>query len=175
MKMRLQCGCHHSKHVKCLLGRKFGSLTVIRFHSVRTPHAYWVCRCKCKREISVSGSNLKGVHPVQSCGCIRIVHGHHRRSKTSPTYRSWAHMIQRCTNSNFRQWSDYGGRGITVCKWWRGKHGFEHFLTDMGERPRNTTLDRFPDNNSGYSLSNCRWATRREQRSTQRPARKKAA
>jgi hypothetical protein len=74
-------------------------------------------------------------------------------------------MIQRCTNQKHRRFADYGGRGITVCPaWWT----FTSFLTDMGERPEGTTLDRV-DVNGNYEPGNCRWATTSEQNKNRRP------
>ena len=81
-------------------------------------------------------------------------------------------MIQRCANENHIAFFRYAGRGITVCDRWRGEHGFENFLADMGERPEGTTLDR-RDNDTGYTPQNCRWATRKEQRANQRQPRKR--
>ena len=75
---------------------------------------------------------------------------------------SWIAMKQRCSNPNNVGYRLYGARGIKVCKRWLGKQGFENFLADLGERPRDKTLDR-KKNRLGYEPSNCRWATAAEQ------------
>lgn len=63
-------------------------------------------------------------------------HGHGGRSARRHVYRAWAGLIQRCTNANYVQFKDYGGRGIKVCARWRK---FENFLADMGE-PRKSVV-----------------------------------
>jgi hypothetical protein len=121
-------------------------------------HVQWQCRCQCGAEKPVR-AQLLILGAAQSCGCLQrelsTIHGHHN----SLTYSTWENMIQRCTNVNYRRYKDYGGRGITVYKRWLK---FKNFLTDMGERPPGTTLDR-KDNNKGYYKANCRWATKEEQ------------
>lgn len=69
-------------------------------------------------------------------------------------------MKQRCLNPNSQRWDDYGGRGITICKRWLDS--FENFYTDMGERPKQLSLDRI-NNDGNYEPSNCRWATAKQQ------------
>jgi len=69
-------------------------------------------------------------------------------------------MRRRCTDSRVKQYANYGGRGICVCKEWAGS--FDTFVRDMGPRPPGTTLDRI-NNDGNYEPGNCRWSTRFEQ------------
>jgi hypothetical protein len=89
----------------------------------------------------------------------RTQHGHFSGGKMSPTYVSWVMMKQRCLNPNYTTFWRYGGKGITVCKEWLN---FNNFLSDMGERPSGTSIDR-KDGTKGYYPENCRWATKAEQ------------
>lgn len=80
------------------------------------------------------------------------------RSQTRE-YGIWKAMIQRCTNPNHKQYRDYGGRGVRVCKSWKS---FDNFFLDMGKCPPGLTLER--TNNSGnYEKSNCVWASHKTQ------------
>jgi len=95
--------------------------------------------------------------PHKTIGTPNELHGKHDTSE----YRIWRHIKDRCLNPKNRRYSDYGGRGITVCDAWQ--HSFSAFLEDVGERPSNKhSIDRV-DNDKGYSKENCRWATDQEQ------------
>jgi hypothetical protein len=81
-------------------------------------------------------------------------------------------MFDRCDNPDNAMYINYGGRGIRICDRWTEPNGqgFANFLTDMGERPDGTSLDRI-DVNGNYEPSNCRWATVKEQANNKRTSR----
>jgi hypothetical protein len=83
-------------------------------------------------------------------------HGHTVGETYSRTYQSWQAMLARVRYVERDSKKKHAARGITVCDRWQS---FEHFLSDMGERPEGMTLDCYPDNDGNYEPSNCRWAT----------------
>ena len=82
------------------------------------------------------------------------------------SHTSWRGMKERCSNKNYKQFMDYGGRGIKVCDRWM--QSFENFVADMGERPsREYSIERI-DNDLDYNKDNCKWALRSEQNANKR-------
>lgn len=50
-----------------------------------------------------------------------------KKFKEHKLYRTYHGMITRCYNKNHEHYDRYGGRGIFVCKEWKGKDGFYNF------------------------------------------------
>ena len=169
------------RKIELELGSRYGNLTIVKevepaYNSKMEIIRRVECNCDCGNNAIVRLLNLRYGN-TKSCGCGQrkissltmsktlLKHGRNKKGNTKPEYVSWQSMKQRCYNTNKDNFSNYGGRGIKVCDRW--KDSFINFFTDMGERPEGYTLDRI-NNDGNYELSNCRWATYKEQRNNQR-------
>lgn len=120
-----------------------------------------VYKCFCGKYFVYNVNHVRAGR-CKGCGCS-ILRGTHGMTCT-PTWYSWQSMKTRCENPNASDYERYGGRGIRICERWSS---FDNFFADMGERPKNTTLDRI-DVNGDYCPENCKWSDHVEQQRNKR-------
>jgi len=159
-------------------GMRFGKLVAICPVGKDSCGRYvWECKCDCGKITTKDSGGLLG-GKTQSCGCIRrsilINRNKTQLSKHNLSnhilFRKWAGMKDRCSNSNGKEYKDYGGRGIKICDDWldtdNGFINFYNWAINNGWRDK-LTLDRI-DVNGNYCPENCRWITNLEQQRNQR-------
>ena len=162
-----------------LIGEKYDLLTVIKegngyiSPSGKKKSKTWMCKCQCGNTTEVRTDSLKSGN-TKSCGCkwraSVTKHGHckkrpHSRRSTME-YSSWQHMKARCHNPNHAEYSNYGGRGITICDEW--KDDFQAFYNYIGKCPIGcNSIDRI-NVNGNYEPGNVRWSNPIEQARNQR-------
>lgn len=167
----LSCGkCDFRKRVlgENVIGKKYGTLTVINeLPPLKVNNrTFRMVQVKCDCGVIKEG-RLSKIKITKSCGCLsvesliasRITHG----LSNSRIYGIWQGMQNRCYNKNVPAYRYYGAKGVFVCDEW--KNSFEVFYEwsmNNGYTDK-LTLDRYPDYRGGYTPSNCRWATNKEQ------------
>lgn len=147
------------------VGARCGMLEVIAVSGPRGPRSQRVltvrCDCGVTKEICRTGWGTS-----RSCGCVQYRRGGHG-SSGSPEYRAWLSMRSRCENPADAAYSNYGGRGIKVCRRWRS---YTNFIADVGLKPHVTyRLDR-REVNSNYTPKNCSWVSVQESNLNRRNA-----
>ena len=123
-----------------LMGQRFGRLVVIeRAGTSKNGQVIWRCLCDCGKEADVLSISLRrGL--TRSCGCLsrekvserttarNTIHG----ARHTKLYNTWRGMRERCENPSHKSYSDYGGRGISVCAEWQDFTAFQKWALASG-------------------------------------------
>lgn len=111
-------------------------------------------KCKIEKELSEFTSKARK--------CIKCTkeYDHQPLRKLKRTFTD---MKRRCYDINHPAYMSYGGRGIKICdEWLNNEDTFINWAIINGWQ-ENLSIDKI-DNDKGYSASNCRWATKSQQR-----------
>jgi hypothetical protein len=129
-------------------------------------------KCDCGRNTTLNASSVTR-KLTKSCGCYNKEVQRNNRNKNyfskhglsrDPLYKIWKLMLSRCLDETAKDYSDYGGRGIKICKEWLGNNGivqlkeFDESLPREKQYKPGNELDRI-DNDGPYATWNCHWVT----------------
>lgn len=153
-----------------ITGIKFGKLTVVkRAENDDYGRTRWQCECECGNKVIRMSSIIMDAYrkgKASHCGCSPVLKTHGLTKKNKRLYWVWAAIIQRCENKNSKDYKDYGGRGIRVCKEWREDFSSFHSWAMESGYKQGLSIDRI-NNNKGYYPGNCRWVGIKEQMNNQ--------
>ena len=170
-KLDFKCHKHFNpiKYDDSYIGRKYNYLEIIGFDYDSNNHRMAKCRCDCGNVKLIVATNVVD-GTVKSCGCMHDdLLKTHGLSK-SRLYRIWRGMNDRCFNEKSHAYSNYGGRGITICDEWIGEQGLLCFIdwANQNGYSDDLSIDRI-NVNGNYEPSNCRWADDETQLENRRP------
>ena len=154
-----------------IAGRKYNRLKILSLDRVEKSSRYWVCLCDCGNVKTIREDKIVSA-ATKSCGCLqkenRIKHGGQPRgTQPHPMYYRWKNMHRRYRDEKQKDFKNYGGRGISVCKEWENFTNFAKWGLENGFSPE-LQIDRI-DNDKGYSPENCRFVTSLVNNNNRRP------
>lgn len=160
-----------SSRAKDLAGFRVGKLTVMEPSSQGPGGRWnWLCRCDCGRKIERAGyllTKAKKKNQPSSCGCVHHLRTHGLLAKGAPfharrLYLIWTKMRARCVNLASKDYPNYGGRGIYVCRAWDNDFASFYEWAIGNDYEHTLTIERV-DVNGHYEPDNCTWVPMSQQ------------
>ena len=163
-RLKKEIVCFHKEDV---VGKTFGRWKVIKEMPNKKGKRIVKCECQCEKH-TIRDCYLDNLRSGKSlsCGCGPIEKNTKHGMSDTRLYNIHKGLLARCRNPNHRDYSNYGGRGIRVCKEWGNFINFYNWAITHGYLD-NLTLERI-DVNQGYNPDNCKWVTMKEQERNKR-------
>ena len=143
---------------KYIHNNKFNYDNVVDFKNIKE---FVVINCPIHGEFKQRVEDHMNGCGCNKCRCTKsLLYEPIKNKSKMREYRIWKSLKTRTTNPNCIDAKRYLYRGIYCCKEWL--NSFESFYNDMGRCPEGFSIDRI-DNNKGYFMENCRWASNETQ------------
>ena len=118
---------------------------------------YGLYKCPtCLKELEVITESVVSGKSKECRSCATVRRNTKHGGKNTRLYRIYHLMKARCLNKNNRDYINYGGRGIVICREW-----IEDFVVFRSWALENGYSDKLKidrrDNDGGYTPDNCRW------------------